>query len=439
MKNLLTKLSTTALLVGGISGPATAALAPAPAGVGPINSAVGYPLWYEDTTGLRLELCLDQNGMCLSVLPDPAAPPAVPGNYDPAGEAFYYMATASISDGIVDAQLTLALESGFVGPVVNGGQAVFARIRITINARDPSVANQVFTVTHPFGVTTVTTRDVNQNSIVSQDIPGLIALDFTSATLDAPGLAGTVNADGRSLGPFLRPITPPVVIGGNTYLANPAVPVTLAAGPNGNAFTLSGPHNATTSAFLVQGKVSGCAAGNLPPVAVADTGVVAAGASVVINLLANDTPGTVPINPATISVTQPAHGSVVKNADGSVTFTSDVAGPDSFTYTVQDNCALTSNVVTVPVLVERLVATHAEFRPKTGKWMVSGESSETIGNTITLRKGSVTGPVIGNATVQPDGSWKFIGKSRTAPGGAGQGINLESSARVNVGTPLKLR
>jgi hypothetical protein len=440
MKKTLVKLSSIALLVGGIGGPASAALAPAPAGVGPINAAVGYPQWYEDADGLRLDLCLDQNGMCLIALPDPAAAPSVPGNYDPAGEAFYYDATASISDGIVDAQLTVALEAGFVGPVVSGGQAVFARIRVGINPRDPSAANQVFTVTHPFGVTTITTRDVNQNTFVTQDIPGLVAGDFTSATLDNPALAGTVNADGRSIGPFLRPTTPPVVIGGNTYLANPGVPVTVTGGPNGNAFTLSGPHNATTSSFLVQGKVSGCAAGNIAPLAVDDPGAAAAaGAATVINVLANDTPGTVAIDPATLTLTQPTNGTVVKNLDGTVTFSSDVPGPDSFSYTIQDNCALTSNVVTVPVLVERLVATRADFRPKTGKWTVSGQSSETVGNTITLHKGSVTGPIIGAATVQADGNWKFVGKSKTAPGPASQELHLESSARVNVATPLKLR
>lgn len=439
MKKTLATLSSIALLAG-LSAPAGAALAPAPAGVGPINSAIGYPQWYEDTSGLRLDLCLDQNGMCLAVLPDPAAPPSVPGNYDPGGEAFYYDATASISDGIVDAQLTLALEAGFVGPVANGGQSVFARIRISINPRDVSAANQVFTVTHPFGQTTITTRDVNQNSFVTQDIPGLVAGDFTSATLDMPALAGTVNADGRSIGPFLRPTTPPVVIGGNTYLANPATPVTVTGGPNGNAFTLSGPHNATTSVFSVQAKVSGCAAGNLAPLAVADpTAVAVAGAATVINVLANDTAGTVAINPATVTLTQPTNGTVVKNADGTVSFTSDVAGPDSFTYTVQDNCALTSNAVTVPVLVERLVANRAEFRPKTGKWTVSGESSQTVGNTVTLHKGSVTGPVIGSAPVQPDGSWKFVGKSKTAAGPAQQNLTVESSSGAHIGTPLKLR
>ncbi|HET6720802.1 MAG TPA: Ig-like domain-containing protein [Rhodocyclaceae bacterium] len=442
MKKTLATLSSIALLAGGLSAPAGAALAPAPAGVGPINSAIGDPQWYEDTSGLRLDLCLDQNGMCLVALANPALPPAVPTNWDPAGESFYYMATATIADGNVDAMFEAALEAGFAGAVASGGQSVFARIRITLNPRVAEFANQTFTVTHPFGTTTVLSRDVNQNTMVTQDWPGLVAGDFTSAVADAPLLAGTVNADGRSIGPFLVPTTPRVTtLDGKVYLATPGALATVTGGPLGNVFTIAtGAYSQTQNLFSVQAKVSGCAAGNVAPLAVADpTAVAVAGAATVINVLANDTAGTVAINPATVTLTQPTNGTVVKNADGTVSFTSDVAGPDSFTYTVQDNCALTSNAATVPVLVERLVANRAEFRPKTGKWTVSGESSQTVGNTVTLHKGSVTGPVIGSATVQPDGSWKFVGKSKTAAGPAQQNLTVESSSGAHIGTPLKLR
>ena len=53
MKKSLAQLSSIALLATGISAPAGAALLPAPAGVGPINSAVGYPQWWNDVIGYK--------------------------------------------------------------------------------------------------------------------------------------------------------------------------------------------------------------------------------------------------------------------------------------------------------------------------------------------------------------------------------------------------
>jgi hypothetical protein len=45
--------------------------------VGPIDVRHGFPLWYGDEKGLRLQLCLDANGLCLSPAPDPTQPPSV--------------------------------------------------------------------------------------------------------------------------------------------------------------------------------------------------------------------------------------------------------------------------------------------------------------------------------------------------------------------------
>jgi len=41
--------------------------------------------------------------------------------------------------------------------------------------------------------------------------------------------------------------------------------------------------------------------------------------------------------------------------------------------------------------------------------------------------------------VQADGTFKFVGKSKTVPGAQPQNINVESSATVNVTAPLKMR
>ena len=64
----------------------------------------------------------------------------------------------------------------------------------------------------------------------------------------------------------------------------------------------------------------------------------------------HDLDGT--IDPTTVSiVSNSANGTLVNNGDGTVTYTPDpdYNGPDSFTYTVQDDGGTTSNVATVDI------------------------------------------------------------------------------------------
>ncbi len=42
--------------------------------VGPRDPAHGYPVWYEDSSGLKLELCLSGPPLCLEGLPKPKQP-----------------------------------------------------------------------------------------------------------------------------------------------------------------------------------------------------------------------------------------------------------------------------------------------------------------------------------------------------------------------------
>ena len=248
-------------------------------------------------------------------------------------------------------------------------------------------------------------------------------------------------------------MTDPVT--GNVYLANPNVPVAvqgaIATGING--FSIVGPGvNASTTQFALEGKVSGCVAGNDPPAAVADAGAAASGQPQVINLVANDTPGaigTVPINPAAITVTvPPAGGTAVPKPDGTVTYTPNptFAGVDVFSYTVQDNCGLTSAAAQVTVVVENMTVNRAEFRPKTAKWTVSGQSSAPAGSTMTIFKGAGpvvpgTTPVIGTTTVQADGTYKFVGQSKTPPASPiqEQSVSVQSAATVTKTQTMKVR
>jgi hypothetical protein len=423
--------------------------------VGPISAATGYPIWYADTNNLALDLCIDNSGFCLAIPPNPALPPSVPGNWDPAGEAFWWMAEAFLPDPSIDAILVLAMEAAFVGPIINGGQLAFARIRIRMT---PAQTGN-FVVTHPFGTITLAgvagvTQTVTQDVGIGLPVgaPGNLLGELALA--DDPLQAGTVNADGRSIGPFLRPsatpggaplpnivVPPGVNFAGGTYIANPNVPTAVTGGPNGNAFTITGPGvvNGSTTQFVVQGKVSGCGPLNLAPVAVNDRLLAAPGVATVLNLTANDTDDS-RVDPSTIVITvAPANGTAVVNPDGTVTYTANAAFTgDTFSYTVQDFCGVTSNVAVVSL--GSSLTNRAEYRPRTGKWTIMGDSAINPGtDVITIRRGSVTGPIIGTANVGLDGKFKFSGKSRVSPGATPRLVHLSSPGGVNLTVPLLLR
>jgi len=96
---------------------------------------------------------------------------------------------------------------------------------------------------------------------------------------------------------------------------------------------------------------------NQPPIAVDDSATTNEDTPVIINIIENDidTDGT--IDPATVAIiTNPAHGNVVINGDGTVTYTpaSGFNGTDTFTYTVQDDDGATSNEATVTVTVSTI-------------------------------------------------------------------------------------
>lgn len=467
MKRLenLRRLFAAAVLVIGLSATAQAELA----AVGPVSAANGFPIWYEDTEGLRLELCLDQNGFCLLENPDPGSPVSFPDNFGP--EAFWWDGAAvAANDGIAGA-LTLAMEGAFANEdPIAGDQVAFARIRILVDV--PTAGT--YTVTHPFGFITFPNVTVANGIKITQDIgnfdgPGP-AGNYSIALGNDPTQAGTVNADGRSIGPFLVPANaagealPFVQFEGNVYIANPTALHRVTGSPLGtNFFRIEGPGGivAETPFFNLMGKVSGCTVENAdnPPIAAADIAATLLGQAVTIPVLANDTDTIVEFDannvPTPVSgvpalgtvtiVTPPATGSAVANPDGTVTYTPGVAGTATIGYTVTDFCGVVSNVATVTAVVEDLVAAKAEYRVRTGKWQLSGSTSQLVDllgapNVITLRAGSTTGPTIGIAPVDPvTGSWSYSGKSTASPGAAPQTVHVESGLELTVPRALQLR
>jgi hypothetical protein len=130
----------------------------------------------------------------------------------------------------------------------------------------------------------------------------------------------------------------------------PAQIITPAPPGRVNVFSAVG---GTTSAQVV-------VISNTPPVAADDAFTVAedSGANI-LNVLADNGSGTDTdadgtINAASVAiVAAPAHGTAVNNGDGTVTYTpnGNFNGTDTFTYTVEDNAGILSNVATVTVTV----------------------------------------------------------------------------------------
>jgi hypothetical protein len=309
-----------------------------PAGGDPAQVAVslahGFPIWYQDENGLKLELCtagavqLAVGGPfifpCVEAPPIAGAPVSFPSNFGV--EAFYWAAivadTFVSSDGLAhDALLVLGQDAAFVNDIPSdGGQVVGATIRVRV---DTPVAG-TYRVTHPFG-----TRDYVVPAVIAgergidqtQDVGGLVAGDFLTALLDGlppvvpvpfdPSVnVGIVNGNGESVGPFLESaggaarITD---INGNVYLSNPGTElapllVPIAPGPFGAVFSIelldpppgfqlnaaNGSNLVTFNLFQVAGKVFNDG-NNQPPVAVPDlAGTTPGGGQAVIDVAAND-------------------------------------------------------------------------------------------------------------------------------------------------------
>lgn len=183
------------------------------------KSGHGFPAWYQDKTGLKLELCLETGGMC--VLDGPGAPGGLDPNrapyvetlsaaerqrldsdleaeyaLDPANsnfehEHFWYNAGADAvapQGSPVTASLVYAVEAAFSAEeAVDGDQMTFGRIRFRL---DGGVAGTAYTFVHPHGKITLTADDRGQVRY-TEDIgctPGINALfndlkrcDFTDA------------------------------------------------------------------------------------------------------------------------------------------------------------------------------------------------------------------------------------------------------------------
>jgi hypothetical protein len=247
-----------------VGAPAHAALT----AVGPVVPRHGFPDYYQDATGLRLTLCVEnEDPFCSNVAPDPG--PATVST-DPAqsnfpDETFYWSAQALIDKRSVGvrARLVLAQEAAFANDAVAAGdQITFGRIRVRIDGAQPGAT---YTVTHPYGTEHITADGRGRVRMTDDVGCGATPCDFTDALA-------------TRIGPFLRwdPKSPPAAPAG--YVGNPLREHTVVGSPRGAAFNvfrvtgpdIGGPGDDTieTHLFTVEGKAAttqGTAPGTTAP------------------------------------------------------------------------------------------------------------------------------------------------------------------------------
>jgi hypothetical protein len=238
-----------ALAAGALAAPAGAALS----AVGPVNPATGFPDWYQDGTGLKLQPCLDGPPFCLTAAAELVAP---------GGEGFWWQAEAALPLGAAgQARLVLAQEAAFL----DGGRISFGRVRITVTG---ARGNTTYNFNHPYGSASVTTD-------------GLGSGRFSADTGCAAAPCDWAAALGGPFTNFLRwnPAVPPAAPAG--FIGDAATPHQVTGGSVRNVFSFNGAGlTGATDLFTVAGKLAG------PPVPVieapgaADFGATQKGAPV---------------------------------------------------------------------------------------------------------------------------------------------------------------
>lgn len=364
--------------------------------VGPVSLQNGFPVWWQDDAGVRIQLCLDASPDCLF-------DPVITGNqlseqigFGP--EAFWWMSVGD--NGAVS--LELAMEAAWLNESpVPGDQGPFARIRLN------GTVNEA-------GTWTITGSGLNFTAEATDDGAGIITFknqgaDIFGAVTDDPPFFGVVAPGASQVSAFWG-------LGGNV------VP---------EAITITGPGTTQTilpAEFALQAGRLFNDGDNIAPIANLDLKAAAVGTTTSFSVTANDVdtiavdnvhginpravglgaaapfvfePGD-PANIATPGIITTGGGRVAKLADGRVSYrpAPTFSGVDSFAYVIQDtggcisgqattidpitgnNICLPSTVaVPNPAVSASVIITveqqtnEASFRPKLQKWDIGGTTS----------------------------------------------------------------
>jgi Big-like domain-containing protein len=247
--------------------------------VGPVDPANGYPLWYQDTTGLTLNFCSPTNlvelnsAWCL-ILPPATAPETFPAPFF--NEHFYWAAGATVPTGATRAAatalLTLSVEAAFLsGPVIPGDQMTFGRMRIVI----PNIPQSgTYTIYHPFGVWVFPGLIAGQKLFYTEDVGPACArgvFDCALATPIGPFLLPSATQGGVEVPPI-----PLLAFGGVDpfYSAAPPLPPGVPNPFGGGATPYPGAAGATSPKYIADPVRLGYVTGSpLPPFVSAVDGI----------------------------------------------------------------------------------------------------------------------------------------------------------------------
>lgn len=214
--------------------------------VGPKNPANGFPRWYQDSTGLKLQLCLDKNTHCLPLEGvNMNLPIRFPRNFP--HEAFWWAgeADAEVTGG-GRVQVVLAIEAAFMNDIPQRRQRIsFARVRI----RGFRLPVGTYRITHPYGQQTFQVSRVSGRNINFTDDVGIAREKFKGALKGA-------------IGPFLvwDPAVAPDAPAG--FIGNPDIAHEVVGSPFGTNFIKVERIDGTvrevgfTNLFHVQGKIA---------------------------------------------------------------------------------------------------------------------------------------------------------------------------------------
>jgi hypothetical protein len=219
-----------------------------------ILGAEGFPQWYEDIDGQRVELCLDDlNCSNVSALLSPAA----------GGEAVYWAATAAPPGQLTGQGLEMEVTAGF--DPTTGNPVVTGRIRIRV--RD-LVPGEQYTLTHPYGQA-VATAALDPDPLEPDDLTGRIRyIEEVGCILPEEPADGGPPPPGPPCD-FASPLAGPLFDGFLRQLAAPPgflgegllalTPRPVVNGPQSNAFQVEGPgvpEGPPTTDFLVEGRLA---------------------------------------------------------------------------------------------------------------------------------------------------------------------------------------
>jgi hypothetical protein len=218
---------------------------------GPTDPANGFPNWFQDTTGVTLELCLpltpaELTSLACALPPAdvPATPEVFPGQFFV--EHFWWRATTTLTTAIGSkAVMALALEGAFRSDIAPGKQLVFSRIRVRLI---PAPADGIYRFIHPYGEESIV-GTAGQRIFFTDDVGIGAPGDFTGATKGrlGPFLLASPTPGGTEMAPV------PGAVPGKLYIADPARtgPVTGSPLPdfmgsdgkmhNHNIFRIEGP------------------------------------------------------------------------------------------------------------------------------------------------------------------------------------------------------